>query len=239
MRGESFDREKISLNLARLKKGGKNYEIDVDSEKAIAFKGGANIDIREVLKAEKIFYDAKKGLLASEHEMQQLFETSDPLEVAKIIIKEGEIQVTAEYRAKLSEQKKKKIINMIHRNGVDPRTHLPHPPQRIENAMEEAKIHIDEYKSAEQQLKEIIKQIRIILPIKLEIKEIAVKIPPEYAAKSYSAVKSFGQILKEEWQKDGSWIVVIEMSGGLENDFYDSINKICHGNIESKVLKIK
>ena len=239
MRGESFDREKISLNLARLKKGGNNYEIDVDSEKAIAFKGGANIDIREVLKAEKIFYDAKKGLLASEHEMQQLFETSDPLEVAKIIIKEGEIQVTAEYREKLSEQKKKKIINMVHRNGVDPRTHLPHPLQRIENAMEEAKVHIDEYKSAEQQLKDIIKQISPILPIRFEVKEIAVKIPPEYAAKSYAAVKSFGQILKEEWQKDGSWVVVIEIPGGLETDFYDSINKICHGNIESEALKIK
>ena len=33
---------------------------------------------------------------------------------------------------------------MIHRNAVDPKTGLPHPPQRIESAMEEAKIHVDE-----------------------------------------------------------------------------------------------
>lgn len=239
MVGTTFDKERISLNLARLKKGGKTYEIDVNSELALAFKGGASVDIKDVLKAEKIFYDAKKGLLASETEMQSLFSTSDPLEVAKIIIKEGDVQLTAEYRAKLRDQKKKQIINMIHRNAVDPKTHLPHPPQRIENAIEEAKVHIDEYTPVQKQVEDILKKIRPILPIKFEIKEIAVKIPPDYAAKSYSTVKNFGKIMKEDWQKDGSWVVVIEMPGGLEQDFYDDINKICHGNIESKVLKTR
>ncbi len=45
--------------------------------------------------------------------------------------------------------------------------------------------------------------------------------------------------MKEEWQKDGSWVVVVEMPGGLEQDFYDAINKVCHGNIESKVIKTR
>ncbi len=239
MVGTTFDKERISLNLARLKKSGKTYEIDVNSELALAFKGGANVDIRDVLKVEKVFYDAKKGLEASQQEMQSLFGTSDPLEVAKIIIKEGDIQLTAEYRQKLRENKKKKIINIIHRNAVDPKTHLPHPPQRIENAMEEAKVHIDEYKPVQKQVEEILKKIRPILPIKFEIKEIAVKIPPDYAGKSYSTVKSFGKIIREDWQTDGSWVCVIEMPGGLEQDFYDAVNKICHGDIESKVLKTR
>ncbi len=239
MVGTTFDKEKISLNLARLKKGGKTFEIDVNSELALAFKGGSSIDIKDVLKVEKVFYDAKKGLEASPTEMQQLFNTSDPLEVAKIIIKEGEVQLTAEYRAKLKEIKKKQIINMIHRNAVDPKTHAPHPPQRIENAIEEAKYHIDEYQSVQKQVEEVLKKIRPILPIKFEMKEIAVKIPADYAAKSYSTVKNFGKLLKEDWQSDGSWVVVIEIPGGLENDFYDAINKVCHGNIESKVLKTK
>lgn len=234
-----FDREKVHLNLARIKKDGKNYEIDVDSELALAFKGGADVDIRDVLKAEKIFYDAKKGLLASEHEMQQIFGTSDPLEVAKIIISQGEVQITAEHRQKIRDQKRKQIVDMIHRNAVDPKTHLPHPPQRIEAAMDEAKVHIDEYKPVQKQVEEIVKALRILLPIRFEMKEIAVKIPAEFAVKSYGAVKSFGKILNEEWQKDGSWVVVIEMPGGMENDFYDKINKICHGNIESKVVRTK
>lgn len=239
MTGQTFDKERVSLNLARLKKGGKTYEIDVNSELALSFKGGASVDIKDVLKVEKIFYDCKKGLEASPTEMQSLFGTSDPLEVAKIIIKEGDVQLTAEYRQKLRDKKKKQIINMIHRNAVDPKTHAPHPPQRIENAMEEAKFHVDEYKPVNKQVEEVIKKIRPILPIKFEIKEIAVKIPAEHAAKSYSTVKNFGKILREDWQQDGSWVVVVEMPGGLEQDFYDAINKVCHGNIESKVLKTR
>jgi len=239
MPGMTFDKERISLNLARLKKGGNNFEIDIDCDSAVAFKGGQDIDIRDVLKVEKVFSDAKKGLVASETVMKQLFGTSDPLEVAKIILKEGEIQLTSDYRQKIRDQKKKQIIDLIHRNGADPKTHLPHPIQRIENAMEEAKVHIDEYTPVQKQVQEVLKKIRVVLPIKFEIKEIALKISVEYAPKSFSIVKQFGRIIRDEWQKDGSWVVVVEMPGGLEQDFYDKLNAVCHGNVESKVLHIK
>ena len=105
--------------------------------------------------------------------------------------------------------------------------------------MEDAKAKVDEFKGVQEQVQEILKKLRPIIPIKFVTKEIAVKIPADYAAKSYSTVKSFGTITKEEWQTDGSWVVVVEMPGGIENDFYDSLNKICHGNIESKVIKVK
>lgn len=237
--GMVSDTGKVHLNLARLKKGSENFEVDVDPEKAMAFKKEQIKDIRDVLKVEKVFSDAKKGMLASEKVMQQFFKTSDALEVAKIIIKEGEIQLNEEYRKKKREEKRKRLISIIHTNGVDPKTHLPHPANRIENAFEEAKIRIDEYKPAEMQINDVLKKIRPILPIRFEVKEIAVKIPAEYAAKIYGLVKSSGKILKEDWLSDGSWAVVIEIPGGLETEFYDKINAFTHGNNEAKVLKIK
>ena len=225
--------------IAKLKTQGHNFEILVDCDGALAFKSGKDIDIRSILAAQKIFSDAKKGLDAPENAMKAIFGTQDPLEVAKTIIKKGEIPLTTEYKEKLREEKRKQIISIIHVNAVDPQTHLPHPPQRIENAIAEAKVHIDEFQDVHKQVQEIIKKIRPILPIKFEVKEIAVKIPAEHAAKSYAAVKQFGRMLREDWQTDGSWVAVIEMPGGLENDFYDKINKLTHGNIEAKVLKVK
>ncbi len=71
------------------------------------------------------------------------------------------------------------------------------------------------------------------------MKEIAIKIPPEYAPKCYSTVKTFGTLLKEEWQTNGYWIAIVELPGGMENDLYDKLNKICRGDVESKVLKIR
>lgn len=226
-------------SIVKLKTHGQNFEILVDCNAAIALKNGQLVDIQNVLAVQKVFSDAKKGLEASENLMKQIFRTGNPLEVAKIIIQKGDIPFTTEYREKLRETKKKQIINIIHRNAVDPKTHLPHPPSRIENALNEAKFHIDEFQDVHRQVDEALKKIRLILPIKVEMKEIAVKIPPEYAAKSYSIITKFGKKLREEWQTDGSYIAVIEIPGGLEEDFHDQINSLCHGDVETKILKIK
>lgn len=225
--------------IARLKTQGQNFEILVDCSNALVLREGKNVEMRDILAAMQIFSDAKKGLAASENAMKQIFGTSDVEEVAKTIIRKGEIQLTQEYRENLREEKRKQIITIIHRNGVDPKTHLPHPPQRIENAFIEAKFHVDEFRPVQEQVQEALKKLRPILPIKFEIKEIAIKISPEFAPKCYSTVKSFATILREEWQSNGYWIAVVELPGGMENDLYDKLNKICHGNVESKVLKIK
>ena len=225
--------------IARLKMQGQNFEILVDCGNALALREGGSVEMRDILAVERIFSDAKKGLEASENAMKQIFGTSDAREVAKDIIQKGEIQLTQQYRENIREEKRKQVINIIHRNGVDPKTHFPHPPQRIENAFIEAKVHIDEFKPVQEQVQEALKKLRPILPIKFEVKEIAIKIPPEFAPKCYSTVKSFATILREEWQTDGNWVAVIELPGGMETDFYDKLNKICHGNLDSKVLKIK
>ncbi|MBN2454553.1 ribosome assembly factor SBDS [Candidatus Woesearchaeota archaeon] len=231
--------ERPSFNLAKLKLGGENFEIVVDADKAIDYKNGKQVEIRDVLQSEKIFSDAQKGMLASEHLLEKLFNTSDPAEVAKQIIKKGEIQLTAEYRERLREEKKRKIIHLIQRNGIDPRTELPHPPQRIENAIAEAKVRIDEHKRAEDQVQDVLKKIRTVLPIKFEVREIQVHITAKYAAKSYSLLKNYGTLLKDAWQNDGSLISVIELPAGMQQDFVSELSSLTHGEVEIKVLKAK
>jgi len=225
--------------IARLKTHGQSFEVLVDCSNAIAVKGNKQVDMKDVLAAMKIFSDAKKGLEASETAMKQIFQTADPEEVAKQIIKKGDIQLTSEYRNNLRENKRKQIINIIHRNGVDPTTHAPHPVNRIENALEEAKFHVDEFTSVQEQVQEALKKLKPIIPIRFEVKELQVKIGPQYAAKAYATVKKYGTILKEEWQNNGYYVAVLEMPGGMESEFYEKINEICHGEVEAKVLKTK
>ncbi len=226
-------------HVIKLKTHGQNFEILADSTKALSLKSGGAIDIREVVAVQKIFTDAKKGMVASSNALISIFNTDDPLEVSRIIIQKGEIPLTAEYKQGLREQKKKQIINIIHRNAVDPKTHVPHPPQRIESALEQAKFHVDESKDVNKQVEEALKVLRPILPIKFEIKEIAAKIPAEYAAKSYSTINSFGKKIREDWQTDGSLVVVLEIPGGLEEDFHNKLNELCHGDVETKVLNVR
>ena len=225
--------------IARLKTHGQDFEILVDCNNALALREGKDVDMHDILAAMQVFSDAHKGLAASETAIKQIFGTNDVNEVAAQIIKKGDVQLTQEYRESLREEKRKQIIAILHRNGVDPKTHLPHPPQRIENAFAEAKFHVDEFTGVQEQVQEALKKLMPILPIKFEVKEIAIKISPEYAPKCYSTVKQFGTILREDWQTNGSWVAVVEIPGGMESDLYDKLNKIAHGNVESKVLKTK
>src|SRR3989344_3762864 len=158
------------ITLARLKKFGTTFEISVDPDKALFYKKGQITDLDEVLHADNIFLDAKKGMVAPQAELEKVFKTTDTQKIADIIIKEGEIQFTAEHRQLEREQKIKKIVYLIHKQAVDARTGFPIPLERIEAALHQAKIHLDENIPVEEQLDNIITALRPILPIKIEQK---------------------------------------------------------------------
>ena len=223
--------------IARYNKQGVNFEILVDCEKAIALKNGnKNVIIDDVISVESVFTDVKKGFRASEKDMEKVFNTTNFRDVAIKIIKEGEVQLTSEYRDRIRNEKKKSIINLIHRNAINPENNLPHPPQRIEAAIEEAKVKIDEFKSAEDQIKDIIDKIRHIMPIKYEVRDVAFKIPAEHSGKSFTIIKKYGKLTKEEWGNDGSLLAIVEIPAGLQDELYRELNNLTHGNVESRII---
>ena len=232
------EKERLHLNLARLKKGGDLFEIDVDPDLAIRFKkGDTSVSIHDVLKVEHVFKDTQKGLIASSTLMKALFGTDNVLEVADIILKKGEIQLTSEYRQQLRDAKKRRIIDIIHQNGIDPRTKMPHPMTRIESALDEVKVKIDEYKSAEDQVNDVVEALRKVLPITFSKKEIWLHVPTSYAPKSQGMIRSMGKLLKEEWKNDGSWEATVEIPGGLQEEFFDKLNSMTHGNVQTKIIR--
>jgi ribosome maturation protein SDO1 len=143
--------------IARLKKGGEVFEVLVDPYLARDLKEGREVDFEQLLAVEEVFKDARKGERVSKEELTKVFGTADIRTVARKIIVEGEVQITAEQRKEMLEQKKKQIIEYLRRNTVDPRTGAPHTPARIEMALEQAKVHIDIFKPVEAQIKEIVK----------------------------------------------------------------------------------
>lgn len=219
-------------DLARLKKGGEWFEVSINPDQAIELKNGKDISMDEVLHSKKIFADVRKGLASSEESLKKVFGTDDIGVIAKRIVREGEISLTSEYREQLRENKRKQIVNMIVRNALDPKTKLPHPATRIEAAMNEAKIRIDEFETAEGQIEGIIKKLRPIIPINIEKEEIEVRIPARYAPSAYPAAKGFGTVKTQRWESDGSWYGVIEIAPGMLQDMIDKLNHITHGGIE-------
>ncbi len=225
--------------IARLTSHGKKFEILVDPYKALDVKRGKDVPIEELVVIEGVFEDSAKGERCTEDDINKAFGTSDFKEIAYKIIRHGDVQLTTEQRRKMKEDKTKKIADMISRRAMDPQTKTPHPPQRILNAMNEARVNINEMESAESQIERVVDALRPIIPISMETMQIAVRIPASYAGKAYGKVKEFGHIKKEEWRNDGSWSCIIEIPGGMQGEFYNLLNSLTKGECETKIIKDK
>ncbi|MCK4476127.1 MAG: ribosome assembly factor SBDS [Methanophagales archaeon] len=222
--------------IARYKHGKKNFEVLVDPEKVDLIRSGTEENIGDALAVEEIFEEASKGEKATENDLMAVFSTTDVGEIAKRIIKEGEVQLTAEQRKKKVEEKKNKVIERISRISINPQTNTPHPTTRIEIAMKEAKVHIDPFKSVDELVNETVKAIRAIIPIKIEEVRIAIKIPAAYTGRVYEIKKNY-EVTKEEWQGDGSFIALLKVPAGMRDELFSFLNAITKGEIQTKVVK--
>lgn len=222
--------------IARLSSRGTTFEVLVDPELALAVKAGEAVDLRNVLATDKVFKDSKKGDTASEELIRKTFGTLDVVKVAQEIIRRGEVQVTTEQRRRMREQRLRQVVSLVSRRAINPQNNLPHPPTRIEAAMVEAKVQIDEFKTAEEQLPKVVKALLPILPLKFESRRIAIKIPASHVGRAQRVVREFGTVKEERWLGDGSWAVVVEIPAGIQGEFFDKINDLTRGEAETKAI---
>ncbi len=223
--------------VARLTREGEHFEILVKPQPAFSYRLGKTESLSEVLVTDTVFTDANKGLKPSEDKLLKAFGTTNLLEIADLILKKGTLQLTTEQRKQLMEDKRKQIVSFISRQSVDPKTNLPHPPIRVEQAMEQIRFSVDPFKEVEEQAKEIVKLLRPILPLKMEMVSVTVRIPPEHAGRVYGTVKGFGTIKREDWRADGSWSAVVELPAGLYGSFLEKLGEMTRGNLEAKMVE--
>lgn len=223
--------------IARYEKFGEKFEVLVRPEAVPAIREGKVENLAEQLAIDSVFRDAHKGSHAPADKMEQILGTSDPLKAAEVIIKTGEIQLTTDQRRQMTEEKRKQVVAHIVRNAINPQTNTPHPPQRIENAMEEAKVHIDPFKGVEEQAAQVVQALRPLIPIRFEKARIAVRLSAQDYPKAFGEIRNFGTVIREEWQPTGAWIGVVELPAGLQQEFIERLSQRTKGNVETRVVK--
>ena len=132
--------------VARFSFEGEKFEILVKPDPALDYKMGKKKDLSAVLVSDEIYTDSGKGTKPSTDKLLKAFKTEDLAEIAQIIMQKGDLNLTTDQRRKMIDDKRKQIIEFIVKTYVDPRTHLPHPPVRIENALKDGRISIDPQK---------------------------------------------------------------------------------------------
>ena len=222
--------------VARLETHGETFEILLDPKAMDFIKQGKEVNLIDYMAVEDIFNNACKGTRPTEDKLKEAFGTTDVEEIAERIIAKGEVQITAEQRKEMLEVKKAKIIAYISANAINPQTKLPHPPKRIELALEEAKFRVDPFKSVEKQVEEAMHVLRPLIPIRFEKSRVAIRLKGDDYGKCYDDLAHFGIVEREEWQKDGSWIGVMEIPAGLITDLENKLNSRTKGRAEIKLI---
>ncbi|VVB54636.1 Ribosome maturation protein SDO1 [uncultured archaeon] len=224
--------------IVRLKSHGETFEIYVDPDLALSYKGGEPVPLGDVLAVQTIFKDAGEGDKASAEAMTAVFGSTDFQTVVSGILKKGELHLTTEQKKKMSADRWKQVVDIIARNAINPQNGKPHPPARIDSAMAEARVEVTINKSAKEQVEDVLHKLKPLLPIRFEKINAAVKASAQNAPRIYQILREFGDVRKEEWV-GSECITLLEIPAGVQDEFSLKLNNATHGDIQIKFLRDK
>ena len=230
-------KESSKFTTVRLAIDGEHFEILVNPDAALSFKQGKNVEPSSVIVIDEVYADSTKGLRAATEKLKKYLETDDESKAALEVLKRGELNLTQEQRKRLTEEKRRAVVAIISKNYVDPRTSLPHPPTRIEQAMEEARVTVDPFQDATEQAKAVLEKLRTILPLKSEKVKLQVRVAPQYSGQTIGILKNFGEILKEDWGADGTLSAIVEIPAGGQPGLLDRLGSTTKGAAQVTLVK--
>ena len=220
--------------LARLEKGGSRYEILVDPELVETWKADPNsVELSDLLAIDEVWSDAKAGDRPTSDALERVFGSTDLSTCVDKILRDGSIQLTTAQRRQMVDERMKQIVNEIAMTATDPKTKLPHPPTRIENALQEARFKADPFLSVERQVKDAVSILKPIIPLQFITIKLAFKVP----GKDYGGVSNLlrDSMQKDQWLSDGSWACVVEVPGGMKNEI---ISRVANRSSEVEVREL-
>ena len=227
----------VDVTVVRYSFEGEKFEILVKPDPALDYKLGKKKDVSAVLVSDEIYTDSGKGTKPGNEKLLKAFKTDDQTEIAQIILQKGDLNLTTDQRRKMIDEKKKQIVQFIVKTYVDPKSHLPHPPIRVEQAMKDARVSVDPQKSVDEQMQDIVEKLRSIIALKSENLQLEIIVPAQYASQSYAVLKSVGSLKNEEWQNNGSLKAILEIPAAARPNVIDRLGSITKGSASVEVIK--
>ena len=229
--------EASKFTTVKLTIAGEHYEILVNPDSALSYKQGRNVERSAVIVSDEVFSDARKGLRASSEKLKLHFGTDDHAKAALEVLRRGELTLTHEKSIKLTDYNINEIMGAICYKFFHYRTLLPHPPMRIDQAMQEARVTVDPFQDPNEQMKAVVESLRTILPLKSEKIRLQVKVAAQYTGQAIGVLKNYGEIIKEDWLADGTLSAIVEIPAGGQPGLLDRLGSTTKGAAQVTVVK--
>lgn len=219
--------------IARIRQGKKHFEIIVDLDKALDLKKGKDSS-QDFLEVEKVFTDSKKGEIASGSDLKKAFGTEEINEIAKKIVKNGEVVLHKEYRNEEKNKKFKQIVDFLVNNSINSQTGNPYTADMIKNTLEQVHINVKNT-PIENQVNDILPEISKIIPIKIAMKKIKLTIPAMHTGATYGLINQYKE--EENWLPNGDLSMIINIPAGSLFNVFDKLNSATKGSVLSEEIK--
>ena len=90
---------------------------------------------------------------------------------------------------------------------------------------------------ADEQVPNVVKALRVIIPISFESAKLQITLPASYSGKGYNMVATAGVIKSQSWGQDGSWTGLVEIPAQKRQELYDELNKLTKGQIRIELVR--
>tara|TARA_B100000902_G_C27315397_1_gene921004 strand:+ start:3475 stop:4173 length:699 start_codon:yes stop_codon:yes gene_type:complete len=216
--------------LARYEHGGKRFEILIDPTLVDTYRSNPeSVNLDDLLATEEVWLDARGGERPTSEQLVNAFGTDELNTCVEKILKQGSIQLTTVQRKERIKSMRVSIIHKISSTAIDPRSKMPHPPSRIETALEECRYSIDPFLSLDRQVNDAVKLMRPLIPLKFATARLAFRIPGVEYGSVQSVLREL--MIKEEWLANGDWACVVEVPAGSKIDLMGDIAKRSKGSV--------
>lgn len=208
--------------IVRLKRGKETFEVLTFEGAVTKYRENDLKKLEDVLASgDVIFTDVKKGKQASKEQLSAAFGELDKREMLDMMVKKGEVQVSAGERKDKLDAKRAEIVAHIHKSFVDPARGGPIPVTRIENALTQLKPRIDPDVAADRQVNSMLPKLTQLLPLRKggAVVTGTIKVPSKWIGSAGSVVRKHGTVQEEEFGADGAkWTVDIHSLDALLRD---------------------
>jgi len=234
--------QKLLTNVAvvRIKKTGKRFEIACYKNKVVNWRNKTEKNLDEVLQSETVFTNVSKGQVAKRDDLTAAFGTDNQLEICKLILEKGDLQVSDKERAVGLETGFKEVANMIGDMCVNPDTKRPYSSAVIEKALKDSHFSMKANRSTKQHALDAIPKLQESMKIERAKMRIRVAIPAKEAKPLHNRVKGlFESVEVEDWDEGA-----LDIVGLIDPGKYKIVEELVkqdtknHGVIELLSLKV-
>lgn len=214
--------------IVKLKKDNNVYEVLTNHGMVEPFRNGKIGWTKVPYDKVNIFKDATKGDSYTDFELIKIFGSSNIDECMKIIVMEGDLQLTLADRKRKTEELKRKIVNEIHKYYLDPKTMKSHSIKLLESSIEKTKVTLSLDRPIKHQIEDIVEKLQSFIPIRKSVMEGILIIPNECVIEAQATISKFAD---EESKKytDGTCEIHISVIPGFYDEFMNDINNITKG----------